>query len=302
MKHIFIINPYLSNMCDAGKIREKLAKRDNFEYLVFNTEYAGHEKALVEQMVDLFKDETIRFYCCGGSGTLFHMLNGISDFDKAEIAFMPCGISCDFLKVFGERRRFFYNIDSLIEGEILPMDLIDTGVVKALNTFVTGLGVRGAGLGLKLGGTLDFFKHLSYFGSGIASILLDRSRNYEITIDGKDFSGKYKQIYVGNGCCLGSKYYPIPSAKPNDGKLNFLLLKDLSRPKMVKALKHYRSGDIEELSKYCLITEGKTFTIKNLSGEKMIFNCDGEFEECNDIDGKIMQGKLKFIVPKGIAI
>lgn len=302
MKHIFIINANLSNMYDAEKIRMQLAKRKDFEYLVFNTEYAGHEQALTEQMIDLFKDEKIRLYCCGGMGTFYHMINGIKDLDKTEIALLPCGISCDLLKVFGQNRRFFHSLDNLIEGEVLPLDIIETGNFRAVNAIAAGAGVRGSQKIEKIRNSSKLWEPLAYSGSGIASVLFDRTDDYEVEIDGKIYKDRYKQIYIGNGCCWGGKYYPFPDTKPNDGVLNFVLLHDIKTKVLLHSLKCYQMGDIEYMSQYADYLTGKSFTIRSLTGKKTVYNCDGENESENVLTGSVLKQKLKFIVPAGIKL
>ncbi len=302
MKHIFIINANLSNMYDSEKIRKQLANREDFEYLVFNTEYPGHEQALTEQMIDLFQDEKIRLYCCGGSGTFYHMINGIRDLEQTEIAFLPCGISCDILKCFGTDRRYFHNIDRLIEGEILPLDLIQTEKFRSMNTIAAGAGVMGTQKIERIRKSSKVWEPLAYSGTGLASLLFDRTDDYEIEIDGKDYSGRYKQVFIGNGCCFGGKFYPVPDTKPNDGVLSFLLLHDIKNSILLKVMKNYQMGDIETMRNYADILTGESFRIRSKSGKKIMFNCDGEFESEEVLEGKVEKQKLKFIVPAGVQL
>ena len=69
MLQIFIINSFSGDETTTIGIREELEKIKDMEYLVFNSEYPGHEGEMARQMCNLFPEERIRFYACGGTGT-----------------------------------------------------------------------------------------------------------------------------------------------------------------------------------------------------------------------------------------
>ena len=121
MIHIFIVNPYAGEQTFADDLRAKLESIENLNYFVFNTRYAGYEKELVKKAYKIFEGEELRFYCCGGSGTMHNMLQGFDDLSKAEVAFYPCGLTNDYLKVFGKDMERFYDIEELINGEIMEI-------------------------------------------------------------------------------------------------------------------------------------------------------------------------------------
>ena len=112
MKHIFVINSHAGKKNFATELRRQLSQIPDFDYYVFNTRKAGEEAELVRQIRQIFDDEKLRFYCCGGSGTFRNMLNGFERFDDMEIAFYPCGITNDFMKIFGKDMSAFTNIRS----------------------------------------------------------------------------------------------------------------------------------------------------------------------------------------------
>ena len=110
MIHIFIVNPYAGKGAFADDLRLKLSRIEGLNYFVFSTRYKGHETELVKEIQDIFENEKLRFYCCGGSGTMRNMLNGFEKLDDAEIAFFPCGLTNDFLKMFDKDEARFHDI------------------------------------------------------------------------------------------------------------------------------------------------------------------------------------------------
>ena len=57
-------------------------------------------------------EEDIRFYSCGGDGTLGEIVNGIVGIKNASVTCFPCGSGNDFVKSLGGKERFL-NIEKL---------------------------------------------------------------------------------------------------------------------------------------------------------------------------------------------
>ena len=183
MLHIFIINPFAGRKTFADDLRIKLASIKGLDYFVFNTRYAGYETELVKKIQHIFQGEKLRFYCCGGSGTMRNMLNGFDDLSTAEVAFFPCGLTNDFLKMFGENEAKFRNIEELINGDVIEIDYIKTNHGVSLNTLSTGLDSNSVS-------KMNDFRILRFIGNDVPytistlySIFVSKTLEYEISID-----------------------------------------------------------------------------------------------------------------------
>ena len=77
--HIFIVNPYSGGQTFTDELRKQLDEIEGLNYYIFTTRYPGHEKELVKQILNMFEGEKLRFYCCGGSGTMRNIMNGFDD-------------------------------------------------------------------------------------------------------------------------------------------------------------------------------------------------------------------------------
>lgn len=302
MKHIFIINPYAGTIDYSERIRKILNKKENFEYLVFDTEYKGHETELAERMCELFADEYIRFYACGGSGTFVNILNGIQDFEKTEIAFFPCGLSSDFAKCFGSDQVHFHNINKLIDGEPMYMDILEFGKHRAINSFSVGVDALVAR-------DVDKFRLFAYLRNGFSykiagmkNFLLSRAKHYEVEVDGKRYDGKYTLIYIGNGICYGGKYFPLDNADPSDGEVELVMVRNMSLFEIFKMLGYYEEGNREMMKQFAQIVKGSEFRIKTKGRKEMLCSFDGETAEEMEVAGSVHTRKLRMIVPKGVTI
>ena len=126
VKHIFIVNPNAGNFYKVEQLRTIISKLPEQDYFVFTTRGPGDETELIQQIQHYLNGYKLRIYCCGGSGTIRNVMNGIDDLSKVAIGFYPCGMTNDFMKIFGEDREKFDHIENLIEGDCVPVDYIRT--------------------------------------------------------------------------------------------------------------------------------------------------------------------------------
>lgn len=309
MKHIFIINP-ISGLADkTEQIREHLSARTDIESIVFNTEEAGHETSIMKEMLDIFDDEPVRIYVCGGSGTLSNALDGIdaSDMEHVEIGFYPCGLTNDFLKNFAEHGKRFENLDSLIDGNTNYVDYMRCVVdgksseIKNKILFVT------VGVAANIERTSRLIKFVGglspavlYAICSIISLPFSPAIDYEVIIDGVDYSREYKMIYVGNSVCFGGGFVPIKSGIDcRDGFLNVLLIKKIPFLKIIQYLTDFKKGDLfEKHREDTELISCKEILIRRRDNKAMNINADGEIFSNNSWHIKVVNGRLKFVVPE----
>lgn len=217
MVHIFIVNPFAGRRNYVEALRKELESIEGLNYFVFNTRYMGYESEIVEKILHFFDDEKIRFYSCGGSGTLNRILNGIEDLSSVEIAFYPCGLTNDFLKVFGEKQALFNDIENLINGTVVKIDYIKTNHGIALNSMSTGADAD-------YGETYERYRFANGLSGAIPKILgiinaliLHKPQEYEIEVDGEALNDKYSEIVFLNGKCLGGTFNFTDNLSIQDG-------------------------------------------------------------------------------------
>lgn len=308
MKHIFIINPVAGILDKTEQIREVLSKRDDVEAIVFNTEEAGHETSIMKEMLDIFDDEPVRIYICGGSGTLSNSVDALDleDMEHVEIGFYPCGLTNDFLKNFSEQSKKFESIDSLIDSKTRYVDYMrcvadgDENKVRNELLFVT------AGVAANIERTSRLIKFLGgvnpkmmYAICTALTMPFSGSQDYEVFIDGVDYSRDYKMIYVGNSVCMGGGFVPIKMGIDcQDGFLNVLLVKKIPAFHFVRYLTEFMHGELcAKRPNDVEVVSCKEITFKRKDNKQMIINADGEIFYHNSIEIKVINGKLKFIVP-----
>lgn len=301
MVNIFIVNPQAGKKKFGGNIREILAKKEGFDYFVFNTRGEEGEIALVKMIESIFEDEKIRYYCCGGSGTLRNVLNGITNLDKTEIAFYPCGLTNDFLKVFGKDEERFSDLDELIHGDVVDIDYIKTNAGVCVNTVSFGMDSHIVEL-VKLMKPLQFINDvLPYSIAVFLSIITAKTIDYEIETERGVVERPSAEFFYGNGFALGGNLYFEKEAHIRDGMGFLRVCGARSLIKFLEVFKSLMDKDYKKLNEISQSWYTKFVKVRRCDGQKFAVNQDGELsEELEEWSAEIVQGGLHFVVPKGV--
>jgi len=301
MIHIFVINQYAGNQRFEDELLEKIEKIENLEYYIFNTRRAGDETSVVKQALQIFDGEKLRFYCCGGSGTMRNMLNGFDSLENVEIAFIPCGITNDFLKVFKRDEKLFTDPLNLVNGKVINIDYMKTNKGVALNTISWGWDsayVKG----------LEEMRIFYVLGKMVPNVLAfvhasihAKPRLFDICIDGKKFKNKYSQVILGNGTTLGGIVRFAESDNISDGKASYCAIPEVHGLPMVSLFIKLLKNDISGVKKKGSLGSCRKVHIKCADEKPFALNFDGELqEECVEWDIEIIKKGLKFVVPKEV--
>lgn len=305
MKHIFILNSQTQKYKYIFKIREKLSRMNNFEHLVFDTEYPQHEKVLTARMCDIFKDEDIRFYCFGDKETLGNIISSVPDISLAEFAVIPSAPNDDLLRHFDDPHKSFFNIDSLINGKIEYIDYIDFGSVRVVNSMFSSIGAIAPDFSFTPDYNLSLIidRFLKKFPNNLANIiyiLMQSPNDYEITIDGKNYNGRYSFILFQNGKYFHNNLQISDKKSLISGVANITLIKETSLFNLFKCYKYIKHGEYDKISKYGQIFQGKSFDIQSPDNSKIHFVFDDVKYDFASIHGEVKHKKLKLVVPKSV--
>lgn len=308
MRHIFIINPVAGKTDSSKKLHHEIlsaCQKHNIDPIIFISEHPGYEQTMAKKMCSFFSNEDIRFYSCGGSGTLTRILSGIDSFEHVEVACCPCGLTNDFLKSFGSDAASFSSIEKLITGQPAALDIIDLAgtLVPNFVCFGTGNHYFSDTMIMNLAGMIH--PNVSYVLGTLTDIIKGGRDQYEITIDGKDYFGEYCFVGCYNGRCMGGNLTPLYEARPNDGMLNFLLLDHVSRSHQLKFFKRIMKSNLDRNDPHVHIVKGKTLTVTRKNNKELLsFNCDGEcvIPANQTTTIRLRPDRLRFVVPKGAKI
>jgi YegS/Rv2252/BmrU family lipid kinase len=310
MRHIFIINP--KSFRKVSEMETVIAGiRDFFEgredCFIYVSQFPRDAIGVIrERAKDIPPEEKFRVYAVGGDGILFDCLNGIVGLPNAELASVPCGRSNDFIRAFGEGRKdLFKDIALQAAAPAIPTDLIYYGNNYALNVCTIGMEsvavIKMAEINKKYRRILAWFPGLydfMFFLGGLIGLFDQRLifQHYQITIDGKDYSGNYSAINISNGPCYGGDMCAVPTAVPDDGLLDICMVKSMSTFKLLNIMSGYLKGRIK--SKYRTLVRAQKIDIR--SELPLLIEMDGEVLFDTNITVEIASGAIRFAAVKGL--
>lgn len=302
MTHIFIINPFAGNKTFADDLRTKLSTIHDLNYFVFNTRYAGYETELVKKIQHIFQGEKLRFYCCGGSGTMRNMLAGFEDLTDAEVAFFPCGLTNDFLKMFGKDEARFHQIEELIHGDILKVDYIHTNHGVSLNTLSTGLDSNCVKKMNEYRILRFIGDEMPYLVSTLYSIFVSKTLSYDIELDDKKYSGKFAEVFIGNGCVFGGNMYFARETDVTDGKAIYRLSSNKRGLPLLPTLTALTGKKYDKVQKLMTCGDCSRIKIRRTDGQPFVINMDGDLQNVTECTAEIVHKGLNLVVPKGVVL
>ena len=303
MIHIFLINSYAGKRTFADGLRKKLKEVPNLHYFVFNTRRAGEEENLIRQIQEIFEDEKLRFYCCGGSGTMRNVLNGFDGLENVEIAFYPCGLTNDFIKVFGTDAERFRDIRELIHGDVIEVDYIRSNAGVMLNTFSMGMDTITVRDMERLRFLRVISDNLPYNLGVVHALLSTGTQKYILETEGGVYQGKVTELFFGNGNVLGGNLYFFEHADPVDGKAGFRLIKQRPGLTCIPVMIALIKKDYKYLKKVSVVEKTRFLKLRREDGGEILINQDGELVRgIREWTAEIVPKGLKLIVPKGVRL
>ena len=298
MKHLFIINPAAGSKDRTAEYTEAIEKtfqnrQDSYEIAV--SQAPGDCTKLARQAAE--SGEEYRLYACGGDGTLNEVVQGAAGYDNVAVTVFSGGSGNDFVRIFDDPKAFF-EIDRLLDAEEASFDLIRCNDDYSLNICSVGLDAR-------IGTDVSRYKRLpllhgfrAYAASTVVNVIKGIAEHYVIEIDGEKIDGKQTLMCACNGRFYGGGFNPVPEAEPDDGLMNVLLIKKVSRLKVAQVIGKYKKGRYQELKD--LVRSFKTKSVKIICDKPTSINLDGELRTGQEIEMSIAQQKLRFFYPKGL--
>ena len=305
MRHIFIVNPHAGHGQDPAAVIgniEAACRRQGKTYDVYLTEHPGHAAELVRATAAAHGDEQLVFYACGGDGTLNDVASGVAALENDRCAFTayPIGADNDYVKMFRGGKEAFLDLDALLCGSAVEVDYIQSDCGASINILSVGLDAEVAMRKEKfraLGrGSVPYRLALA------ESLLGDFCKHYALEIDGEQLDGEYTLVFVGNGRYYGHGFCPVPHARPDDGRLDVLLVHKMRGLQAAGLIAGYKAGRYAELAPYMTYRQAERLRIFSKGNDTMCINLDGEIVHSSHLNLRIAPGKLRFVVPRGSEI
>ncbi len=278
-----IINPTAGNGRSkkvANAVIEQLSKK-NIPFQALETEYPGHATQLAKQAAKQYKDGDF-LLSIGGDGTFLEMLQGALG-SGIPIASIPAGTGNDFLKSLQVPSAPMDALEHILQAEPRMID------VGQLNEFVfaneCGTGFDVAVLDYAEKAKKYFHGLIPYLWGVIRTIFSYHPTPLKITADGKTvFSGDCLVVSIANGQYIGGGIQISPTADPQSGDLELIVVQDCPRMRMIcRYLPGLLGGKILSFKDTVVHCRASAITVQPLAeGASFRVNVDGEIRDLAD--------------------
>ncbi len=302
MKHIFIINPSAGPRDAYDEIKEAVDQYGHgVDYELYRTQAPGDATIYIRDWCRHHPKERVRFYACGGDGTLNEVANGVVGYENASLGLYPCGSGNDFVKYYGGKKNFL-NIPALLEAEEEYIDLMRVGNRYAINATHFGfdssvaktmMNVRRKKL---IGGR-------NAYTTGVVVALFKAMKNpCKVWVDGELLNpeGKILLCTIANGQYVGGSFRCAPRSIDNDGLLEVCLVRPISHITFMRLISEYTKGthlDDPKFEKYLEYRRGKAIRVEAPMG--FVYSFDGELIKQNEFTVENAHAAIRFAVPRG---
>jgi len=299
-KHLFVLNPAAGKRDNVRELRQRIDALETEEQaILIVTEHPCHAIDIVrEQAVN--HDGLLVAYACGGDGTLNEVINGAAGLSNVHVTHYPCGTGNDFLKCFDGKVSDFLDISALMRGETMDIDLYSVNGRYGIN-------IGSVGLDSRVGAEVHRFKRwplvnhkMAYNLSVLYNVAKGVGANYHVSIDGQLCNDSFTLLNACNGRYYGGGFYAMPDAVPNDGLLDFLIVKRVSRFGVAKVIGKYAKGRYHELGDIVTYIRGKKLEV--VADKPMPINLDGEIVRARVATFAVAEEKIKFVMPEGVKL
>ena len=299
----FVVNPTAGK--GGGKAAlideiNEICKKYGEKFEIHITSKKGDATAYAKRICEERKGEELRFYACGGDGTLNEVANGIIGSANAALAALPAGTGNDFIKSFSNLENFS-DIEAQLCGKPKLIDVIKFADKVCLNVLNVGLDCNVVAAMKKIRSKINVPNKIAYTLGVIKSFFGKFGARYSISFDGGEPTDKiFTLAAFGNGAVYGGGYKAAPYASIDDGLIDVCTVDKVSRLQFLSLVGKYKAGVHADPEKPLDVIGYRKCKKIRFAAEQPVGVCfDGEIEEYSGLDIEMIPEAIPFIVPRG---
>lgn len=295
MKHVFVVNPKAGQGVDPADIEAKLRNTD-VDWELYVTKSRLDAVRFVRERCA--SGERLRFYACGGDGTINEVARGMIGFENASMTCVPVGSGNDFVKCCGGQ-DVMLDIDALVHSGEKPIDVIkvedrhcvnachfgfDTAVARTMNNIKTKKIIGGKN---------------AYVSGVVKALVCNMKTKGTIIADGEKLGGdEFLLCTVTNGQYVGGMFRCAPRAEIDDGLLEVCYVKPVSRLTFIKLVSKYKNGEhLDDPHFADMLIYRRCKKVEVIAGEDFAVSLDGEMFETEHFTAEVMPKAINFASP-----
>lgn len=297
MRHVFILNPKAGKVDSTPvlctEIQALFAGRGE-AYELAVTQYPGHAEEIARRCAADGVETTL--YACGGDGTLSEVAQALPGHPQLILAPVPVGTGNDFVRSLLPGGKARFSLSALLDGRVVPLDLLLAGERVCLN-------IASVGLDAAIAQNMARFKRwplikgeTAYMLSLIYCFFTKMRYRYQFELDGvPQPEGDILFAVAANGRYYGGGFMAAPLADWQDGMIDFIQIPALSRLRLLPMISRYKRG--EHLQKYDFIRFARCQQLRILSDKPVALNRDGEIAPAESPAITILPAAARLLIP-----
>lgn len=299
MKHLFVVNPVAGGHDKTAEVQTRVRaafRTREGEYEVYVTKAPMDAAAKIRR--EAARGGELRAYACGGDGTFNECVNGAALLPNVAVCPFPTGTGNDFCRLFGEEKDLFRDLDALLDGSVRPIDLIDCNGRYSANICSVGIDAR-------IGTEVHTYSKLplvsgaaAYVVSAVVNMFRGLSRPMTVRCGDLTATGKHTLVCACNGQFYGGGFHPSLTARPDDGVLDFFIVRKVNLLQFAALIGKYAAGHAAEMTRFITHRQGTELEIR--FEREDVVNVDGEALHTDHVRMKLIPGAVRLIVPKGM--
>ena len=309
MKHIFIINPCAGKADSTKEITAMLSTLDaTVDYGVYVTRAAGDATDYVADWCRQHAGEAVRFYACGGDGTLNEVASGLVGNRCAELACFPSGSGNDYIKYYGSMADFT-DIARQLEGSVREVDIMQVTTPEGTLGTHYSINVCNFGFDAEVCRVMTQVRRKPLIGGRnayttgvVKSIFTSMRTRCNIKVDGDVICDNYMLLCtLANGRYVGGQYQCAPHSVNDDGLIEVNLFRPISLLKFATLIGDYSRGTYVNRADIAKVWHYRRGRVVELERDEPFYVCvDGEMLFAPRYRIENLQRAVRFVVPKGL--
>ena len=285
-----ICNPKSGNGEGKTVLQKTVAYFRDHEIAAAFHETQGHKHA-IDLAAQAVKDGAETVIAIGGDGTLHEVIQSVAGTNTA-LGILPAGTGNDFIKTIRVPVDTEQALRLILEGTPKPVDTVRINDRLFLNECGCGFDVM----------VLDYAEKAKKMVKGILPYLygvlqtIFHFKDIHVSLSVDDEEPRERDILVlavGNGRCIGGGIPIAPSAIPDDGLLDVLVVRGMTKPRMLSVLPGLLQGKIESFPE----TTHQLARKVSLKAPSIRVNIDGEIITMDHADIEVVPSSLLIYRP-----
>lgn len=304
MKHIFIINAVSGSKSARKKLFNTIidvCKNEKIVYDIYFTKGQGDAYNYAREIA--MQGAPVRFYGCGGDGTVNELAAACAHIPTAQFTVIPMGSGNDFVRSFGGGENF-KDIVSLIYGNPVSIDLIKVNEKYCVNITNIGFDRRVVAATNKVKKTKIIKGTAAYLCGVVITLIQHKKEMLHFKFeDGSEITSRLLLALFANASYYGGGFNACPEADLFDGVLDMMIVPPIGRIKFLSLVGKFRNGKIMETEfaqKNIIYKKCSQVTISRATPVK--YCIDGELLKANEINLTIDPKATNFVMPADVKV